>query len=89
MDYRRLNTISGDYNNCLDQLGKAMYFSKINLQTGYLPMQVHQDDRHKTPFQTQHGQWTVVPMGLSKWTVVPVGLSGAPGIFQRLMNHYL
>ena len=44
-------------------------------------MQVHPEDRHKTAFQTQHGQY--------EWTVVPMGLSGAPGIFQLLMNHYL
>jgi hypothetical protein len=44
-------------------------------------MQVHPDYQHKTAFWTQHGQY--------KWTVVPLGLSGAPGIFQRLMNHYL
>ena len=44
-------------------------------------MQEHPEDRHKTAFQTQHGQY--------KWPVVPMGLSEAPGIFQRLMNHYL
>jgi hypothetical protein len=45
-------------------------------------MQVHQDDRQKTAFGTQRmgstsGQWS------------RMGLSGAYGIFQRLMNHYL
>ena len=88
VDYRRLNAISGDdkypiprIDDCLDRLGKARYFSKIDLRTGYWQMQVHPEDRHKTAFRTQHGQY--------EWTVVPMGLSGAPGIFQRLMNHYL
>ncbi len=42
VDYLRLNAISGDdkypiprINDCLDWLGKAQYFSKINLRTGY------------------------------------------------------
>jgi len=88
VDYRKLNAISGDdkypiprIDDCLDRLGKARYFSKIDLRTGYWQMQVHPEDRHKTAFRTQHGQY--------EWTVVPMGLSGAPGIFQRLMNHYL
>ena len=88
VDYRRLNAISGDdkypiprIDDCLDRLGKAKYFSKIDLRTGYWQMQVHPEDRHKTAFRTQHGQY--------EWTVVPMGLSGAPGIFQRMMNHYL
>ncbi len=87
VDYQSLNAISGDdkypiplINDCLDQLGKARYFSKINLRTGYWQMQVHLEDRHKNTW-TQHGQY--------EWTEVPMGLSGAPGIFQRLMNHYL
>ena len=82
VDYRRLNAISGDdkypiprIDDCLDRLGKAKYFSKIDLRTGYWQMQVHPEDRHKTAFRTQHGQY--------EWTVVPMGLSGAPGIFQR------
>ncbi len=62
MDYQRLNAISGDnkypiprINDCLDQLGKAKYFSKIDLRTGYWQMQVHPEDQHKTAFQ--HGQY--------------------------------
>ena len=74
VDYRRLNAISKDdkypiprIDDCLDRLGKAKYFFKFDLRTGYWQMQVHPEDRHKTAFQTQHGQyeWTVVPMGLS------------------------
>ncbi len=75
MDYRRQNAISGDdkyqiprIDDCLDRLGKAKSFSKIDLRIRYWQMQVHPEDRHKTAFRTQHGQYerTVVPMGLSE-----------------------
>ncbi len=88
VDHQRLNAISWDdkypipqINDCLDRLRKAQYFSKIHLRTGYWQLQVHPDDQHKTAFRTQHVQHDC--------TVVPMGLSGAPGIFHRLMNHYL
>ena len=67
--------------DCLDKLGKASYFSKIDLRSGYWQVKVHPDDIEKTAFSTQSGH--------HEFTVVPFGLQGAPSTFQRLMHHYL
>ena len=67
--------------DCLDKLGKAFYFSKIDLRSGYWQVKVHSDDIEKTAFHTQSGH--------HEFTVVPFGLQGAPSTFQRLMHHYL
>jgi len=87
-DFRRLNAITQEakyplprIETCLDHLGKAKYFSKIDLRSGYWQMRIHPQDIHKTAFRTQYGHF--------EWMVMPFGLQGAPSVFQRMMNHYL
>ncbi len=87
-DYRRLNSITMEakyplprIETCLDHLGRARYFSKIDLRSGYWQMRVHPPDIPKTAFRTQYGHY--------EWLVMPFGLQGAPSAFQRMMNHYL
>lgn len=87
-DYRKLNAVTQEakyplprIEDCLDKLGKARYFSKIDLRSGYWQMRVHPSDVQKTAFRTQMGHY--------EWLVVPFGLQGAPSAFQRMMNHYL
>lgn len=88
IDYRKLNSICVEakyplprIEDCMDKLGKAQYFSKIDLRSGYWQLKVNPQDAHKTAFRTQYGQY--------EWLVVPMGLQGAPSAFQRMMNHYL
>ena len=88
VDYQKLNAMTKEakfplphIEDCLDKLGTASYFSKINLCSGYWQVKVHPDDIEKTAFQTQSGH--------HDFTVVPFGLQGAPSTFQRLMHHYL
>ncbi len=87
-DYRRLNDITKEskyplprIEDCLDKLGKAKIFSKIDLRSGYWQVRIHPDDIEKTAFRTQYGH--------HEWLVMPFGLQGAPSCFQRMMNHYL
>ena len=85
VDYRRLNakTRKDAYplpriEESLDALGRAQYFSAIDLASAYNQVEVHPDDRHKTAFTT--------PMGLYEYNRMPFGLCNAPGTFQRLMQ---
>ena len=59
--------------DCLDKLGKASYFSKMDLRSGYCQVKVHPNDFEKTAFRTHSGH--------HEFTVVPFGLQGAPSNF--------
>lgn len=88
IDFRKLNdqTINDVYplpniSEILDQLGKANYFSTIDLADGYYQVKIDESDRQKTAFSTSQGHFQYVRM--------PMGLKGAPATFQRLMNNVL
>ena len=62
-------------------LGKAKYFTCLDLKSGYWQVAGDGKDKEKTAF-TSH-------RGLYEYNMMPFGLQNAPGTFQRLMSTVL
>lgn len=65
----------------LDQLGKASYFSMLDLVSGYMQVMLHLTSQEKTAFTTHQD--------LHVFYVMPFGLMNGPTVFQRLMQQML
>lgn len=88
IDYRKLNekTIGDRYplpniNDILDKLGKSMYFSTLDLASGFHQIEMDPRDVSKTAFTVEGGHYEYVRM--------PFGLKNAPSTFQRVMDNVL
>ena len=85
IDYRGLNkiTIKNRYplplmNELRDRLGKARYFTKLDLKNGFYLLRIAKGDEWKTAFRYRYG--------LYEYTVMPFGLCNAPSMFQSMIN---
>ena len=70
-----------DVEHLFQSLGKAKYFSKIDLTKGYWAIPINEEDRDKTAFITSKGQF--------RWVNMPFGLKTASGVFNRMMRKLL
>ena len=85
--YRKINEITVEdayplprISQTSDALQGAGFFSALDLASGYWPVLVAREDRHKTAFCTPDG-------GLFEFVKMPFGLTNASATFQRLMNN--
>ena len=87
-DLRGLNNVTvfdgepiTDVDHLFQSLGKAKYFTKLDLTKGYWAIPIVEEDRDKTAFTTSKGQF--------RWVNMPFGLKTAPGVFNRMMRKFL
>ena len=88
MDFRALNEITRTYvwpmprvEDISAKLGKARFFTTLNLRSGYHHIALDDDAIKKTEF--------VMPLGKYEYLKVPFGLAQAPVYFQNLINKIL
>lgn len=88
VDYRVLNVITvrerfplPTIEELLDELGKALWFSKLDLWQGFHQILMAEEDIQKIAFRTHHGHY--------KYRVMPFGLCNVPSTFQAAMNALL
>ncbi len=88
VNYRDLNnlTIKNRYplpliDKSLDRLGRAKWFTQLDLTSAYHWMRIREGDKWKTVFRTKYGYFD--------YQVMPFGLSNAPASFQGYINKIL
>lgn len=62
----------------LDNLGRAKYFSVVDLSAGFHQIPIEKDSRPITSFSTDSASY--------QWTVLPFGLNISPNSFSRMMS---
>ena len=62
----------------LDAMAGSCWFTTLDLASGYLQVEMDEEDKAKTAFTMRYG--------LYKWNVMPSGLCYAPATIQRLME---
>lgn len=88
IDYRKLNslTVQDNYplpriDDQVDRLRDGIYFTSLDLKSGYHQIPMKEDCKKYTAFTT--------PSGLYEFNRMPFGLTNAPRCFQRLINKIL
>ena len=88
VDYQNLNSVTKPdlyplprIDDLLDKLGKAKYFTTLDLAAGYWQIKMKTDSQEKTAFITHQR--------LYEFKVMPFGVINAPAVFQRLMQRVL
>ncbi len=84
VNYKRLNDITVNdpfpitlIGDILDKVGSSLWFSDLDLKSGYCQIEMHPDDIQKTAFTTQDGHYEFLRL--------PFGLKNAPNDFCRIM----
>ncbi len=85
VDFRRLNqyVVTDPFplpriSQIIESLGKAKFFSVIDLLWGFYNLELDPRDKEKTAFSTFEGHYQFVRM--------PMGFKNSPSVFQRLMT---
>lgn len=85
IDYRKVNKklVADKYplpriDDVLDGLGRAVFFSVIDLYNGFHQVPLHEESRDITSFSTDEGSF--------RFKVLPFGLMISPNSFSRMMQ---
>jgi len=88
IDFRKLNqkTVSDKYpipsiSTILSNMGKAQFFTTLDLKSGFHQIELAERDREKTAFSVNNGKY--------EFCRLPFGLKNAPSIFQRAIDDVL
>lgn len=88
IDFRKLNqkTIDDKYpianiSTILSNLGRAKFFTTLDLKSGFHQIELSERDREKTDFSVNNGKY--------EFCRLPFGLKNAPSIFQRAIDDAL
>lgn len=85
IDFRRLNDVTKkcsyplpNAEDCLEPLAGNVYFTQLDLASGYWQIPLSERSKELTSFRTEDGQFHFLKM--------PFGLCNAPASFQRMVN---